>query len=62
MIDQIQYASPRPPIDTKVTLFYPEGHPDLARVPRPALWLFVYGLLVVLLAMPAAKAAGLLPD
>lgn len=62
VIDQVYYASPRPPIGTMVTLHYPEGHPDLARVPRPALWLFVYGTLVVLFGVLAAKAAGLLPD
>ena len=45
-----------------MTLAYPVGRPDLARPPRPLLWLFVYGFLIVSLGLLIAKLLGLLPD
>ena len=56
--DAVLSARPQPPVGTKVTLRYPFGRPDLARVPRPWTWLFVYGVLLFLLAILIARAAG----
>lgn len=55
--DQVYSAQPEPPVGTLVQLSYPEGRPDLARLPRPALWLFVYGVLLVGLVILIARAA-----
>lgn len=60
-VDEVYYASPRPAIGTRVGLSFPVGRPDLARVPRPLMWLGVYGLLLVMFGMLAAKALGWLP-
>ena len=60
VVDQVHAASRHPPVDTMIELHYPQGRPDLARVPRPALWLGVYGVLLGSLGLLAAKAAGLL--
>ena len=48
----------KPPVGTAVSLRHPQGRPDLARVPRPLLWLAVYGLLVGLEAVLLAKMLG----
>ena len=48
----------KPPVGTPVALQHPKGRPDLARVPRPLLWLSVYGLLVGLEAVLLAKMMG----
>ena len=56
--DQLLNSSPRPPVGTRVTLSYPVGRPDLARVPRPWTWLFVYGVLVFMLGMLLARLLG----
>lgn len=40
--DAVYEATPRPPVGTVCELVYPAGHPELARPPRPLLWLFVY--------------------
>lgn len=58
VIDQVYGARPVPPVGTLVQLSYPEGRPDLARVSRPVLWLFVYAVLLVGLAILIARAAG----
>ncbi|WP_296677385.1 hypothetical protein [Novosphingobium sp.] len=60
--DQVLHTSPRPPLGTRVTLHYPFGRPELARVPRPLMWLGVYALLAALFALLLAKTIGLLPD
>ena len=59
--DAVLSSRPQPPVGTKVTLSYPFGRPDLARIPRPWTWLFVYGTLLFMLGMLAAKALGWLP-
>jgi len=46
VIDQICHAKPQPPIGTELDLTYPVGRPDLARVPRPLIWTFVYAVLI----------------
>lgn len=56
--DGVYGSSPKPPVGTTVELVYPEGRPDLARPPRPLLWLSVYGLLVGLDAILLAKMMG----
>jgi hypothetical protein len=56
--DALLSSRPQPPVGTKVTLSYPFGRPDLARIPRPWTWLFVYGTLLLMLAILIARAAG----
>ena len=56
--DAVLSSRPGPPIGTKVSLRYPFGRPDLARIPRPWTWLFVYGVLLVMLAILVSRAAG----
>lgn len=60
VVDQVHGASRQPPLDAMIELRYPQGRPDLARVPRPVLWLGIYALLLGLLAILAAKAAGVI--
>ena len=52
--------SPRPKraVGDKVQLIYPYGRPDLARISRPAMWVMVYGVLVLLAAILATLTAG----
>jgi hypothetical protein len=59
--DAVYGSSPKPPLGTRVELVHPEGRPDLARVPRPLMWLVVYGVLVGLDAVLLAKMMGWLP-
>ena len=49
------------PLGAMVELTYPAGRPDLARPPRPLMWVAVYLLLAGMVAMLAASALGLLP-
>lgn len=58
VIDQVYSGKPYPPVGTVVPLTYPFGRPDLARPPRPLLWLFVYAILLFMLGMLVAKAMG----
>ena len=60
VIDQLYSARRDPPEGTAVELSYPYGRPDLARPPRLAMWLAVYGLLIGLTGLLAAKLAGLI--
>lgn len=46
VVDQLCHATPQPPIGTELDLTYPVGRPDLARVPRPLAWSFVYAVLI----------------
>lgn len=59
--DQVYSAREAPPLGTRVVLHYPAGRPDLARPPRPLLWLAVYAALLFLLGILLARAFGLLP-
>ncbi|MBS0473656.1 MAG: hypothetical protein JSR28_00730 [Proteobacteria bacterium] len=61
VIDQVYGARESPPVGTRVTLSYPVGRPDLARPPRPLMWLWVYGVLLTMLVMLIAKLMGWLP-
>ncbi|MFM5884061.1 MAG: DUF3592 domain-containing protein [Novosphingobium sp.] len=60
--DEVLQPSPQPPVGARVKLTYPYGRPDLARVPRRAMWITVYGLLLFLIGILIAKALGMLPD
>lgn len=44
VIDAVYEPAPRPPVGAVCELTYPEGRPDLARPPRPILWLIVYAV------------------
>lgn len=46
VVDQVYVGSRHPPVGTQVSLSYPPGRPDLARVPRPLMWLGVYAFLI----------------
>jgi len=58
VIDAVYEAAPRPPIGTVCELVYPAGHPELARPPRPVLWLFVYLVCGGCVAAIAARMLG----
>lgn len=58
VIDMVYRAVARPAAGTFVELAYPEGRPDLARPPRPLMWLAVYALFFYLIGMLIAKALG----
>ncbi|NLR39613.1 DUF3592 domain-containing protein [Novosphingobium sp. ERW19] len=58
--DQVWRRKPTPPVGTKLMVRFPEGCPEMARVPRPAMWAFVYGCIVLMGGMLLAKALGLL--
>jgi len=56
--EAVHRPAAKPPLGTAVALRHPQGRPDLARVPRPLLWLAVYGVLVGLEAVLLAKMLG----
>jgi hypothetical protein len=58
VIDAVYSGSPRPPVGTLRELSYPEGHPELARPPRLAMWLAVYITLLAMGGMLFAKWKG----
>ncbi|MDE2595396.1 MAG: hypothetical protein KGL44_00815 [Sphingomonadales bacterium] len=58
VIDSVYGSTRSPPEGTEVRLTFPVGHPELARPPRPLMWLGVYGVLLFLLGMLTAKAMG----
>lgn len=60
--DEVLSNRALPPVGAKANLTYPLGRPDLAHVPRPWVWLTVYGLLLLLLGILVAKAMGWLPE
>ncbi|MFC0588799.1 hypothetical protein ACFFF7_05175 [Novosphingobium aquiterrae] len=62
VIDQVYGGSEQPPVGTRIVLSYPVGRPDLARPPRPLLWLAVYAFLLFALGLMLAKAFGFLSD
>lgn len=61
VIDQVYSGAPHPPVGSWVQLAYPHGRPDLARVPRPWLWVFVYSVLIAMLGLLVAKQMDWLP-
>jgi hypothetical protein len=62
VIDAVYRAVARPDVGTRVELAYPEGRPDLARPPRPLLWVAIYALFFYLLGVLVAKAFGWIGD
>lgn len=61
VVDQVLSPRPTPDEGTRVSLTYPVGRPDLARVPRPLLWGMVYALLTGMCLLLLAVATGWLP-
>ncbi len=55
VFDGIYTAMRRPEVGTDRALHYPEGRPDLARPPRMAFWIMVYGLPVGMAGLLFAK-------
>ena len=60
VVDAAYHPTPRLPPGTMAELTFPAGYPELARPPRPLLWVGVYALLLGMLAILAAKALGIL--
>ena len=58
VIDQVYSGAQKPPVGTRLQLTYPQGRPDLARVPRPWLWAGVYLVLIWMLGLIVAKKLG----
>jgi hypothetical protein len=58
VVDGIYTAMKRPDVGTTRTLHYPQGRPDLARPPRLAFWIMIYGLLAGMAALLLAKILG----
>lgn len=62
VVDAVYHAVARPPAGTRVELAYPQGRPDLARPPRPLMWLAVYAAFFYLVGVLAAKWLGWIGD
>ena len=58
MTDVVYSPRPKRAVGDKVQLIYPSGRPDLARISRPAMWVMVYGVLVLIAVVLAVLAAG----
>lgn len=58
VIDGLYTAIRRPDVGTIRALHYPQGRPDLARPPRLAFWIMVYGLIFGMAALLVAKMLG----
>ena len=58
VIDPVYSGSPSPDLGTLRELAYPDGRPDLARPPRPLMWVVVYGFLLVLPLVLLAQWMG----
>jgi len=58
VVDPVFSAKPQPDVGTMRELAYPAGHPDLARPPRPLLWIAIYGFLLLAIGLLAARLAG----
>lgn len=59
--DLLVFQNPRPNIGTRVTLTYPKGAADKARVQRPALRALLYGVLLFMAAALVGRLMGWLP-
>lgn len=60
VIDQLLVAQRSPPVGAEVWLHYPQGRPELARIPRPATWAMVYSVLLAILTVLIFKLCGAL--
>jgi hypothetical protein len=56
--DAVHSSYPLPEVGTLRELAYPDGHPGLARPPRPLLWLMIYAFLLALPALLFAHWMG----
>jgi len=59
--DQMFSSWANPPVGSQRELAYPAGYPQLARPPRPVMWVAVYLGVFALLAVLVAKAMDWLP-
>jgi len=61
VVDPVFSSRETPPLDSLRELTYPAGYPQLARPPRPLMWVVVYLGLLAMLGILIAKAMGWLP-
>ena len=59
VVDAVYSGAPRPAVGVHRMLAFPDGHPELARPPRPVLTLLIYGVLVGGLGAIVAALMGL---
>ena len=59
--DQAYGSAPKPPVGSRIELAYPAGRPDMARPPRVLMWITVYAVILLLLAVLIAHKLGVLP-
>lgn len=62
VVDSHYWPVRKPEVGTRVALAYPEGRPDKARVGRPAWRVYAYAVLLCMLAILVARAAGWLGE
>lgn len=58
VIDQVLNGRPTPPEGTVVMLRFPVGRPDLARIPRPWTWAWVYLTIIGMTGILVARLMG----
>jgi hypothetical protein len=58
VVDQLLVTQRSPTVGTELWLHYPQGRPDLARIPRPATWAMVYAVLLAMLTVLIFKLCG----
>lgn len=58
VVDKRLLTQRSPAVGSDVWLNYPKGRPDLARVPRPATWAFVYAMLLGMLTLLIFRLSG----
>ncbi len=59
VVDAVYHLARQPELGAIRELAYPQGHPELARPPRPLLWGVIYLFLLGLLGIFIAKALGI---
>lgn len=62
VVEAVYSGAEYPPRGTRVALSHPAGRPELAQVPRPLMWIAVYGLLLFMEAALLTKMMGWLAD
>ena len=60
-LELLLFPNPRPAIGTRITLTYPKGAPDKARVQRVMLRGLVYGVTLFMAAVLVGRLIGWLP-
>ncbi len=56
--DQLYGSRPAYAVGAKCRVMWPDGRPDLARIPRPWLWTGVYGMLFYLAGILIGRLTG----